>query len=96
MGNLIERDVGDNVRLTNTFLLGDTATDPTTVTLDVTDPLGTKTTYTYAASITKDSTGVYHKDVPATSVGEWQYRWVGVGVVDAVAQSRFAVRRTGA
>lgn len=97
MSNLTEWDIGDAVRLTNTFLQGDTPTDPATVSLTVTDPSGTATTYTYgAAQITKDSTGVYHKDVSVNAAGEWQYRFFGTGAVEAAAQGRFAVRRTGA
>ena len=97
MTNLAEHDIGDAPRLTNTFLLGTTPTDPSTVSLTITDPSGTATTYTYAgATITKASTGVYYKDVPLTAAGEWQYRFVGTGTVAAVAQGRFAVRRTGA
>ena len=42
--------VGDTVTLTNTFKVSGTATDPTTISLVVTDPAGTATTYTYAAA----------------------------------------------
>jgi uncharacterized protein YfaS (alpha-2-macroglobulin family) len=94
--NLLERDIGDAVRLSNTFVLGDIPTDPTAITLEVTDPSGNKDTYTHPATITKDATGVYHKDVSVDEVGEWHYRFVGTGTVEAVAQRRFAVRRTGA
>ena len=61
--------------LTNTFAVSGVATDPTTVTLAITDPTGTTTTYTYAAAeITKDSTGVYHKDITCSSAGVWRDR----------------------
>ena len=95
MSNLVEWDRGDAPRLSNTFLIGTTATDPTTVTLEVTDPSGVLSSYTYPATVVKDATGVYHKDVPVNQAGEWHYRFIGTGTVEAVAQRRFAVRRTG-
>lgn len=67
-------------RLSNTFSINGTPTDPTTISLAVTDPEGTTTTYTYAAAqITRDSAGVYHKDIPCTLAGTWLYLWVGTG-----------------
>lgn len=67
-------------RLSNTFTVSGTPTDPTTISLAVTDPEGTTTTYTYAAAqITRDSAGVYHKDIPCTLTGTWLYLWVGTG-----------------
>jgi len=75
--------VGDTVTLTNTFAVSGTATDPTTVTLVVTDPTGTATTYTYAGgTITKTSTGVYTKNVTASTAGIWSYTWTGTGAAD--------------
>lgn len=77
--------------VTNTFEVNGTATDPTTVTLVITDPAGTAATYTYAlAEITKDSAGVYHKDVSCASTLSgtltWQYVWIGTGTAtDVVA-----------
>jgi hypothetical protein len=73
--------------LTNTFKVNGTATDPTTITLTVTTPSGTATSYTYAASeITRTSAGVYTKDVACTEAGTWLYLWVGTGTAsDAVA-----------
>lgn len=77
--------------LSNTFEVDGVATDPTTVTLVITDPTGTATTYTYAlAEITRDGTGVYHKDVSCastlTGTLTWQYVWIGTGTAtDVVA-----------
>jgi hypothetical protein len=62
-------------------------TDPTTVTLEVKDPAGTTTTYTYAlAAVTKASTGVYYKDLAMSIVGQWHYRWTGTGTAPGVAE----------
>ena len=48
---------GDTVTLSNTFKVSGTATDPSTITLVITDPAGTATTYTYAGgTVTKSST----------------------------------------
>jgi len=64
--------------LSNTFKVNSVPTDPTTVSLTITTPSGTVTTYTYAAAqITKTSTGVYTKDIACSEDGEWQYVWTG-------------------
>jgi len=97
MSNLTEKDIGDAIRLGTTFLLGDVPTDPSTISLTVTDPAGAATTYTYAAAqIIRSSAGVYYKDVSLPTAGEWLYRFIGTGTVESVAQSRFAVRRADA
>ena len=71
--------------LTNTFQVAGVDTDPTTVTLVVTDPLGVATTYTYAgATITKTATGVYTKDIPCATAGLWTFVWVGTGAASDV------------
>ncbi len=84
--------VGDTVTLSNTFKVAGTATDPTTVTLVVTDPAGTATTYTYAGStITKTATGVYTKNITAGTAGMWSYTWTGTGTAADVESSSFDV-----
>lgn len=84
--------VGDSVRLSNVFEVDGTATDPTTVTLVVTDPSGSATTYTYAGStVTKDSTGTYHRDVTVSSAGVWSWKWVGTGTAADIANGQFEV-----
>lgn len=82
-------------RLSNTFTVSEVATDPTTVALTLTSPTGTATTYTYAAAeITKDSTGVYHRDVTCSEAGEWVYRWVGTGAATDTTIGTFTVQET--
>lgn len=82
-------------RLSNTFTVSEVATDPTTVAMTLTSPTGTATTYTYAlAEITKDSTGVYHKDVTCSEAGEWVYRWVGTGAATDTTIGTFTVLET--
>lgn len=95
--NLEEFDIGDAVRMRATFTVGTTPTDPSTITLHVTDPSANIATYTYgAAQLIKESTGVFYRDEIVDEAGEWHWRMVGTGTVDAVFQRRFAVRRTGA
>lgn len=68
--------------LQNIFEVSGTPTDPTTVTLTVTDPTGTQTT----PSTTHVSTGTYTALVTCTVVGTWGYLWEGTGTAsDAVA-----------
>lgn len=67
--------------------------DPDVVKLDVTDPNGTVTTYTYGSGgfIVKDSTGVYHANIDAGTTGFWYYRWYSTGNGQAADVGRFEV-----
>lgn len=89
----LEYDLSDTTRPTATFTVDDVATDPTTVTLTVRSPDGTSTDYTYgAAQITKDSTGVYYKDISLTQRGVWSFRFVGTGACAAAVEGTVTVR----
>lgn len=91
MANVYDR--GDLVRITGTFTVAGTATDPTTVTLKVKDPSGNVDTYTYALSqVTKSSTGVYYKDISLDEAGYWYYQWTGTGTVESVDEDYLVVR----
>lgn len=92
MSSLEEFDIGDTPTITGNFSVSGVSTDPTTVTLSVTDPLGVTTTYT-GAQIAKTSTGNYTKDIPVNTAGEWVAVWSGTGSVSASGSVRFAVRR---
>jgi hypothetical protein len=84
--------VGEQVVLTNTFQVGGTNTDPTTVSLAITTPAGVTTTYTYAAAeITKTAVGIYTKTITADAAGTWQYVWVGTGAAADIAPGYFTV-----
>lgn len=85
--------VGDTIRLINNFYVGTTLTDPTTVTLVVTDPSGnTEGTYTYAGStITKSSTGIYYKDLSVDEDGVWEFQWTATGTVADVSTGTVTV-----
>ncbi|MFI7072051.1 hypothetical protein [Micromonospora sediminicola] len=85
MAEVFYADAAELARLTNTFTVDGTPTDPTTVTLVVTDPAGSPTTYT-GGQLGHGSAGVYSKDIPCTTAGVWSYVWVGTGAAsDAVA-----------
>jgi hypothetical protein len=73
--------------LTNTFKVAGTPTDPTTITLTVTDPTGAANVYTYAAAqVTRTGTGVYTKDVACSIAGTWTYQWDGTSAAaDTIA-----------
>ena len=81
------------VRLVGTFLTAlDAVTDPASVTLKYRPPTtGTFTTLTYPADITRDSTGVYHRDFAAPTPGRWWARWEGVGSYPAAVTGSFTV-----
>ena len=85
--------VGDSVRLGASFTdtVG-TATDPTTVTLEILPPSGTKVTYTYSlGEITRSSAGVFYKDIALTAEGYWFFEWQGTGTVPKVANDKLYV-----
>lgn len=68
-------------------------TDPSTVTLKHKLPDGTINSYTYAGgTVTKDSTGIYSKNLSLADDGEHFYRFVGTGTVETAEEKRFTVR----
>ena len=73
--------VGTLVRVSVTFKVSGTATDPTTVTVKVKKPNGAKLSYVYGTDpeVVKDATGEYHADVLTTVTGHYHYRWEGTG-----------------
>lgn len=84
-------DIGDGIRLSATFTVNAVATNPTTVTVTLTDPSGNAT----APTTTNDGTGAYHADVLLDEAGKWYYRFVGTGAVIAASQADFFVRKLG-
>jgi uncharacterized protein YfaS (alpha-2-macroglobulin family) len=69
-----------HITMTFTTVATKALVDPATVALRVTDPTGALTVYTYAgAQIVKDSTGVYHYDLPLPTAGLWRVAAVGTG-----------------
>lgn len=77
-------DPNQPVRMSIALTVGGTATDPTTLSLAVKDPLGVKTSYTYAgAQLIKDSVGNYHYDLTPVTPGDWYYDFTSTGTAAA-------------
>jgi hypothetical protein len=75
-------DANEFATLTNVFKVNGIPTDPTLVTLTITDPTGAQTT----PATTHTGTGTYTANVACTIVGIWTYLWEGTGTAaDAVA-----------
>lgn len=79
---------GEEVRLTGTFTVGVTLTDPGAVTLTVRDPEGTETT----PSTTKAGTGTYFADVIVQTEGLYHYRFEGTAPALGAAEGKLEVR----
>jgi hypothetical protein len=82
--------VGDVVRLSGAFTSSSVAVDPSTVTVTVREPTGSRTTYTY---VVKDSVGNYHLDHTVAMAGFHWYRWLSTGVGAAASEQKFNVRK---
>lgn len=81
--------------LANTFAVLGVPTDPTAVSLIITDPTGTQTTQVWpAGNIVRDSAGVFHYNQAATLDGLWSYVWIGTGAVSDQAAGTFTVTAT--
>jgi hypothetical protein len=88
-------NVGTAVTIYCTFSVSGVNTDPTTITLEITDPQANTDTYTYAlAQITKTATGMYNKEITPDEAGLWRYRWIGTGTCIATNQYKFKVVST--
>jgi hypothetical protein len=67
-------------------------TDPTDVALEVLNPAGTLSTYTYGASeVSKESAGIYTKAVTLDASGRWYYRYKGTGALKVANWKRLDV-----
>jgi len=82
-------DIGDQVRITSTFQISGTDTDPTTVTFKFKKPGASSTTswvYGVDAQVKKTAIGIYYVDLDLDTAGSWSYRWEGTGTVVAAQQ----------
>lgn len=77
--------LGEVVRVSVAYTIAGVATDPTTATVKVLNPLGALTT----ATPTKDSTGNYHYDFATTIEGLHYYRFEGTGACVAAGEGQF-------
>lgn len=86
-------DIGDVARVSATFTVGGTATDPTAITAKVQAPDLTETSYVYGvASVVRSSAGAYYLDIPCAAAGRYRVRWVGTGAAAAAEEASFTVR----
>lgn len=76
--------------VSNVFKVAGTPTDPTAVTLVITSPAGTVTTYNWPGgpnTLTRSGAGSFTQDVPCTTTvdGIWSGVWTGTGAAADVA-----------
>ena len=85
---------GDPVTLTNTFSVlvsgVQTNTNPTAVTLTVTEPSGNTFSYTNG-SLTNTTTGVWTKSFTVSTNGVWTYEWTGDAPAADLVDGQFTV-----
>ena len=69
--------LGNTIRLTAALLVGDVPTEPNTLQLVVTDPLGGTTTWVWGTDpeVVHDGTGLFHFDLFIGNPGTWGYAW---------------------
>jgi hypothetical protein len=77
--------IGSSARISCTFKVSGTATDPTTVTFKQRTPAGVETTLVYGvdAAVQRTSAGLFFVDVTFGEAGKWTFRWKGTGAVIA-------------
>jgi hypothetical protein len=91
-------DIGDLLRLRATYVSTDLVTpaDPSTVTFLIMSGAGTIASYQFTGgagggSITRSGAGAYFKDITADVYGNWTYRAIGTGGVQAAEEWQFSV-----
>lgn len=86
----------EKATLSNVFEVDGTPTDPTAVTLVVTDPSGTPATSQWPtpADLTRASAGSFSLDVACSAAGTWQYVWTGTGTASDVVSGTWLVHPT--
>lgn len=76
--------IGNGVTSTQEFKNNaGTLTDPTTISVTIRQPSGTKTTYIYNTNpeVVRDSAGTYTISFVPDSAGPWGIYWLGTGTV---------------
>jgi hypothetical protein len=82
--------LGDVVTLRVVFTVGETPTDPDTVTLTLREPTGTLTAHA-VPPVVRESAGAYRYDFTPAGAGLYAYRWVGTGAAAGSEEGTFAV-----
>lgn len=77
--------VGNVARIEGKFRNEDgDLTDPDAVVLTVLDPAGTETTFTWAdTDVEQIETGWFRYDLSLDQSGDWRWKMVGTGAIDA-------------
>jgi hypothetical protein len=83
-------DPNEYATLQNVFKVSGVPTDPTTVTLTITDPTGAVTT----PGATHVTTGTWTANVACTITGVWAYLWEGTGTASDAAAGTWTVGTT--
>lgn len=84
--------LGQSVTLEADFKVHGALTDPTTVTLTVTDPSGNDDVHTLAGgTVTRIGTGQFAVTVEPDERGTWTVEWAGTGTVVYSKTDRFQV-----
>jgi hypothetical protein len=86
--------INNSIRVYAEFTTDGEPADPSAVTLKIITPAGVVTTYTYPADITKESTGVYYKEIPSDQSGDWHYKWTGTGAVPASDEDYYLIEHS--
>lgn len=93
LGDLFVVKTYDPADLTTGIKVDGVLTDPTTLTLEVQEPDGTLTAYTYAASqITKLNTGQFYRSHAVDQAGLHEIEWTGTGAATFSERAWFVVR----
>ena len=85
--------VGQTIRLSAQDTVSSTPTDPSSITVSVTDPSLTTTVYTTttAPAIVRDGVGQYHLDLMPSLTGSYTFVWTASGTGAAMGSGTFSV-----
>ena len=87
--------LGTLVRVSATWTVSGTPTDPSTVVLRyIHEGQNGEMVDTYlgpGSLIVRDSAGTFHADIDPDGLGDWRYRWEGGGAAKAAADGEFRV-----
>lgn len=88
-------DIGDKVKIFTNFDINGGPTNPTVVQVEVTNPLGVRTVYTYGTDmeVETDGVGSYFMYIYPDKSGDWFYNWIGTGAVHTAEEEGFNVKR---
>lgn len=90
-------DPGNVVTISGEWTDADTGdfVDPTTVTVQVKNPLGLMTSYVVTSGqIVRDELGKFSLDLEPDIQGIWSYNWIGTGANKGSKQSQFKINES--